>query len=173
MRRVRLNFRLPYRKTGETCCRVARWMPCPDSPRELRKEPATQIQRKGHAVPNLSPVVICHDLVDQCIVDVTRYRISECERGDLNPHGFPHWILSPARLPIPPLSQRWPKYNFGHSQGPVNAPFPACSAAGTADARKADCRSIWRVFSPACCCYHDPQRRTRNDGPFCVGFFVR
>jgi hypothetical protein len=25
--------------------------------------------------------------------------ILECERGDLNPHGLPHWILSPARLP--------------------------------------------------------------------------
>src|SRR6266852_4530094 len=22
-----------------------------------------------------------------------------CERGELNPHGLPHWILSPARLP--------------------------------------------------------------------------
>ena len=29
----------------------------------------------------------------------------KCERRDSNPHGFPHWILSPARLPIPPLSQ--------------------------------------------------------------------
>ena len=28
-----------------------------------------------------------------------------CERGDLNPHGFPRWILSPVRLPIPPLSR--------------------------------------------------------------------
>ena len=27
-----------------------------------------------------------------------------CERRDSNPHGFPHWILSPARLPVPPLS---------------------------------------------------------------------
>src|SRR5215467_1088373 len=27
-----------------------------------------------------------------------------CERRDLTSHGFPHWILSPARLPIPPLS---------------------------------------------------------------------
>ena len=30
----------------------------------------------------------------------------QCERGDSNPHGFPHWILSPARLPIPPLPQK-------------------------------------------------------------------
>ena len=29
----------------------------------------------------------------------------KCERQELNLHGFPHWILSPARLPIPPLSQ--------------------------------------------------------------------
>src|SRR6185503_4124509 len=29
-----------------------------------------------------------------------------CERGELNPHELPHGILSPARLPIPPLS-RW------------------------------------------------------------------
>ena len=28
---------------------------------------------------------------------------STCERGDSNPHGLLHWILSPARLPIPPL----------------------------------------------------------------------
>ena len=27
-----------------------------------------------------------------------------CERGELNPHGLPLWILSPARLPVPPLS---------------------------------------------------------------------
>ena len=28
-----------------------------------------------------------------------------CERGDLNPHGVTHQILSLARLPIPPLSR--------------------------------------------------------------------
>jgi hypothetical protein len=32
-------------------------------------------------------------------------REEQCERQELNLHGFPHWILSPARLPIPPLSQ--------------------------------------------------------------------
>jgi proteasome lid subunit RPN8/RPN11 len=26
-----------------------------------------------------------------------------CGRGDSNPHGLPHGILSPARLPVPPL----------------------------------------------------------------------
>ena len=29
----------------------------------------------------------------------------KCERQDSNLHGLPHWILNPARLPIPPLSQ--------------------------------------------------------------------
>jgi hypothetical protein len=29
-----------------------------------------------------------------------------CERGDSNPHDRSHWILSPARLPIPPLSHQ-------------------------------------------------------------------
>ena len=28
-----------------------------------------------------------------------------CERGESNPHELPHWILNPARLPVPPLSQ--------------------------------------------------------------------
>ena len=31
--------------------------------------------------------------------------IEWCERGELNPHPLRDWILSPARLPIPPLSQ--------------------------------------------------------------------
>ena len=28
-----------------------------------------------------------------------------CARGDLNSHGLPHWILSPARLPVSPLAR--------------------------------------------------------------------
>src|SRR5262245_4487310 len=41
------------------------------------------------------------------LLNVNLHRGSQiwCERGELNPHGFPLWILSPARLPIPPLSQ--------------------------------------------------------------------
>ena len=31
---------------------------------------------------------------------------AKCESGDLNPDPFRDWILSPARLPIPPPSQR-------------------------------------------------------------------
>src|SRR5262249_51949008 len=37
-----------------------------------------------------------------------------CERGESNPHGFPHRILSPARLPVPPLSREW----GGHGEPP-------------------------------------------------------
>lgn len=32
---------------------------------------------------------------------------TNCESRELNPDGLPHWILSPARLPIPPLSRRF------------------------------------------------------------------
>src|SRR6476619_847453 len=28
-----------------------------------------------------------------------------CERGESNPYALRHWILSPARLPVPPLSR--------------------------------------------------------------------
>src|SRR5277367_3579878 len=43
--------------------------------------------------------------------------IEWCERGDLNPHGFPRQILSLVRLPIPPLSHvshrlRWTPLNL-------------------------------------------------------------
>src|SRR6185312_4620962 len=31
--------------------------------------------------------------------------VVRCEGGDSNPHGLLHWILSPARLPVPPPSQ--------------------------------------------------------------------
>jgi hypothetical protein len=31
----------------------------------------------------------------------------ECERGDLNPYGVNRWILSPVRLPVPPLSHEF------------------------------------------------------------------
>src|SRR5205814_10600106 len=33
-------------------------------------------------------------------------RLRGCETADSNSHGLPHWILSPARLPIPPLTPR-------------------------------------------------------------------
>src|SRR6185436_7374811 len=45
------------------------------------------------------------------IVAVRPTVISTCERGDSNPHGLLHWILSPARLPIPPLPRRFQNTN--------------------------------------------------------------
>ena len=40
--------------------------------------------------------------------------MGNCWRQDSNLHGFPHGILSPARLPIPPLQQRscWQKADY-------------------------------------------------------------
>src|SRR4026207_145114 len=39
-----------------------------------------------------------------------------CERRESNPEGFPHRILSPARLPVPPRS-RGVKYSGGFRGG--------------------------------------------------------
>jgi hypothetical protein len=49
----------------------------------------------------------------------------QCERGDSNPHGLLHWILSPARLPIPP-----------HSQHSKNSSFVARKEKAPADFRR-------------------------------------
>src|SRR2546427_5944493 len=37
-----------------------------------------------------------------------------CERRDSNPHGLPHRILSPARLPVP--DRKSTRLNSSHSQ---------------------------------------------------------
>ncbi len=44
----------------------------------------------------------------------------KCERGDLNPHTVKCWILSPVRLPVPPLSRL--DYRF---EDPIIR-FPRC-----------------------------------------------
>ena len=46
-----------------------------------------------------------NDTLDTWREDLPECCISKCESGDLNPDPFRDWILSPARLPIPPLSQ--------------------------------------------------------------------
>ena len=40
-----------------------------------------------------------------CLSCASRAPRPWCERRDSNPQGFPHGILSPARLPVPPLSR--------------------------------------------------------------------
>ena len=37
-------------------------------------------------------------------------RFAQCERGESNPHTLRYRILSPARLPVPPLSQVTERY---------------------------------------------------------------
>ena len=39
------------------------------------------------------------------------FRVQMCERGDSNPHPVRDRILSPARLPIPPLSHSFTIYH--------------------------------------------------------------
>ena len=47
-----------------------------------------------------------------------------CKRRDLNPHVFRHWILSPARLPIPPLLHIFERKSFVFSYlQPYSAPM--------------------------------------------------
>jgi hypothetical protein len=54
------------------------------------------------------------------------YRLSNetCESRDSNPDGLPHWILSPARLPIPPLSRASVWLSLWRRLGCVNLAAP-------------------------------------------------
>lgn len=47
---------------------------------------------------------------------------SWCERGESNPHGFPHRNLNPARLPVPPLSRT--------DEGSSGSPHPLSASYG-------------------------------------------
>ena len=48
---------------------------------------------------SLAPRILPYARPTGCV-----YPATWCERRDSNSHGFPHWHLKPARLPIPPLS---------------------------------------------------------------------
>ncbi len=56
-------------------------------------------------------------------IAVSPYAARKCERQDLNLHGLPHWILSPARLPIPPLSHGEYYLLFYNDLGQVSSPL--------------------------------------------------
>ena len=62
-------------------------MPCCDSPRGMRKEPATQVQRKGNPVPNLSPEGFSARKKDSRRIVVSPYPV-RCGREDLNLHSL-------------------------------------------------------------------------------------
>src|SRR3989304_4223120 len=49
----------------------------------------------------------------------------ECERGGSNPHGFPHWILSPAHP-----SRKDKEYQKIHNDAPAKVPTVVPSPTG-------------------------------------------
>src|SRR5205814_10690116 len=58
-----------------------------------------------------------------------RGRQGWCERGELNPQGlWAHWILSPARLPVSPLSR---ELRTGRDRNPQHTTDPGDSAPRT------------------------------------------
>src|SRR5713101_5953841 len=70
--------------------------------RGLRPRPAL-ICRRG-CLP--APLLVVLNLPSRTRLDERIHIAKWCERGVSNPHGFPHGILSPARLPVPPLSRQ-------------------------------------------------------------------
>ena len=76
-----------------------------------------------------------------------------CERGDLNPHGFPRQILSLVRLPIPPLS---------HDHKIKEEPFPGSAAPIRRCLHlQADCK-----FTPALLYIGIPDGRAKDPASF-------
>jgi|tagenome__1003787_1003787.scaffolds.fasta_scaffold20391641_1 hypothetical protein len=54
--------------------------------------------------PELLPAATIRSSNDSLVnVRIPQGDHSRCRRGDLNSHGFPHYALNVARLPIPPL----------------------------------------------------------------------
>ena len=93
-----------------------------------------------------------------------------CERRDSNPHGFLHRILSPARLPVPPLSHGmllsascWelpgPVHRIVAGPGAVCNPASGSERAGVTPylQRRPDCGGPRHPRSP-------PRRRHRPRG---------
>jgi hypothetical protein len=62
-------------------------------------------QREGNRIPKLSPKAILGESGQTTGDALNPYQLTKCESRELNPDALRHWILSPARLPIPPLSR--------------------------------------------------------------------
>ena len=124
--------------------------PCRAAPRPLRKPGrlarrcswrATSSSRRSTSSAGISMSSVCCQVpverterfmrrVSLCDV-MERSGRGFCERGDSNPHEFPHRILNPARLPVPPLShgdREEPKApGSGRPPGPVRWAGSRCS----------------------------------------------
>src|SRR5262245_24229482 len=76
-----------------------------DVGRDRRQRGLCPMQRGAHvaAVDNVIPVE--HFPPDRGSARPGCRMKCWCESRELNPDGLPHWILSPARLPVPPLSR--------------------------------------------------------------------
>src|SRR6185312_6736177 len=96
-RRDRTPIVAPHRDPNRRRARRRRCIPLPpalgEGTQRLCVHP--RLPKSSSARPALMPRVI---LPNAC-------GIRGCEGGDSNPHGLLHWILSPARLPVPPPSR--------------------------------------------------------------------
>src|SRR5512134_2499119 len=69
-----------------------------------------------------------------------------CERRDSNSHGFPHWNLNPARLPVPPLSRCSSPGVKGHARG--GADYSETGPMQPASLGHGGRPGIWLCFGP-------------------------
>jgi hypothetical protein len=89
--------------------------------------------------------------------------ISKCERQELNLHGFPHWILSPARLPIPPLSRKRCCLIVCDIFSPPSRVVTAAEMAGAGNRRGGRIRRFRRFPSLGEPWHRDRRKGTRSD----------
>ena len=88
---------------------------------------------------------------------VSRFNSRRCERQDLNLHAFRLWILSPARLPIPPLSHSLTA-NSSVDSGCSDTgdrrklPYPPAAAIGFARSAATCVKGLFAVVNRSCSC---------------------
>ena len=100
---------------------VSREMPCQGPFRGRRKGPATQSRCKPNGVPILPPIGVRSERAAARWVVLSLCLQASARERTRTSTGYAHWILNPARLPIPPLSQVF------HSNGLSASLRPSCS----------------------------------------------
>jgi hypothetical protein len=80
--------------------------------RRLAGEPSTQSQRSCRRAPPFFPRSQRSNKTGRTAIAASPCGTIKCESRDLNPDPLRDWILSPARLPIPPLSRGAAKLSF-------------------------------------------------------------